>query len=68
MSIWLSESWLDASDTSCQVAGQIFYTWTQMGHLVYCRNIWCPSANNPIDNDWAYRLTLGDIQAVAFDE
>jgi hypothetical protein len=39
-----------------------------MGHLVYCRNIWCPSANNPIDNDWAYRLTLGDIQAVAFDE
>jgi len=66
--IRLDDSLVDGTDFSCQLAGKIFYSWTQKGYLVVCLNEWCPSLNNPITNDWAYRLTLGDIQAVNFDE
>ncbi len=59
--------WVNATDLACQAAGTIFYSWTQRGFLVVCLNEWCPSLNNPIDNDWAYRLTL-EGQHILFDE
>jgi len=59
---------MDATDLACQLAGEIFYSWTQKGYLVVCLDDWCPSANNPIDDSWAYRLTLGDIQSRDLDD
>jgi hypothetical protein len=66
--IRLGDGLVDGTDYSCQLAGKLFYEWTQLGYLVVCLNEWCPSLYNPIDNDWAYRLSLGDIQAVELND